>query len=131
MNTTQQTRTAKDVTPEEIDASKQHDDPFQVRLNAENLDFLPQSEELSALVERARTLTREKWRELLAAHRDRDPEDENFSWTPRDAIREAVQGLVCRDTIGLGNFTQEEYDYYTGPWRKLVGQIHPDDPRLP
>jgi NADH dehydrogenase FAD-containing subunit len=44
----------------------------------------------------------------------------------RDAARDAALALVGRDLIG-GTFTQQHYDTLTGPWRKAIGPIHPDD----
>jgi hypothetical protein len=35
--------------------------------------------------------------------------------------------LNARDLIGQHGFTQEHYDALTGPWRKTIGRIHPDD----
>ena len=39
----------------------------------------------------------------------------------------AAAGLAVRHRIG-GDFTQQEYDLLTGPWRAIVGPVHPDDP---
>jgi hypothetical protein len=36
-------------------------------------------------------------------------------------------GLAVRDLIGSYGFTQEHYDDLTGPWRKVVGKVHPND----
>lgn len=46
--------------------------------------------------------------------------------TARKAAREAAMALVVRDLIGSG-FTQAHYDLLTGPWRKVIGKVHPDD----
>ena len=35
--------------------------------------------------------------------------------------------LAVRDLIGRHGFTQEHYDLLTGPWRTVIGPIHPDD----
>jgi hypothetical protein len=35
--------------------------------------------------------------------------------------------LVIRHVIGQHGFTQEHYDLLTGPWRKVIGPVHPDD----
>ncbi|HMO11851.1 MAG TPA: hypothetical protein PKB06_10205 [Actinotalea sp.] len=45
-----------------------------------------------------------------------------------DAARDAAAALVVRDLIGRDGFTQEHYDLLTGPWRSVVGPVHPDDP---
>ena len=41
--------------------------------------------------------------------------------------RDAAGALVVRDLIGQHGFTQEHYDTLTGPWRKVIGPVHPDD----
>ena len=46
-----------------------------------------------------------------------------------DATRDAAGALICRDLIGQ-TFTQAHYDTLTGPWRTVVGPIHPDDDAL-
>ncbi len=45
----------------------------------------------------------------------------------RGALWDAAVALVVRDLIGQHGFTQEHYDTLTGPWRKVVGKLHPDD----
>jgi hypothetical protein len=35
--------------------------------------------------------------------------------------------LVVRDMIGEHGFTQAHYDTLTGPWRTVIGPVHPDD----
>lgn len=45
------------------------------------------------------------------------------------AAVDAAWGLVVRDLIG-DDFTQDHYDTLTGPWRKVIGPIHPDDTDL-
>ncbi len=45
----------------------------------------------------------------------------------RDATRVAV-ALVVRDLIDEDTeWNQAAYDLVTGPWRRVVGPIHPDD----
>ena len=44
-----------------------------------------------------------------------------------DAARAAAVALVVRHVIGQHGFTQDHYDLLTGPWRKVVGPVHPDD----
>ena len=44
----------------------------------------------------------------------------------RVAARDAGRGLITRHLIG-SDFTQEHYDYLTGPWRRNVGPVHPGD----
>ena len=46
------------------------------------------------------------------------------------AARDAARGAVVRDLIGQYGFTQEHYDTLTGPWRKVIGPVHPDDADL-
>lgn len=50
-----------------------------------------------------------------------------------DAARSAGYAAGCavvRDLIGSHGFTQEHYDLLTGPWRKVIGPIHPEDEDL-
>jgi hypothetical protein len=35
-----------------------------------------------------------------------------------------------RDLIGATGFTQKDYDLLSGPWRRVIGHIHPDDEDL-
>jgi hypothetical protein len=35
--------------------------------------------------------------------------------------------LAVRDLIGEHGFTQAHYDTLTGPWRTVIGPVHPDD----
>ena len=45
-----------------------------------------------------------------------------------DAVRDAALGLLCRDLIGQHpGWDQGAYDRLTGPWRDVIGPIHPDD----
>ena len=46
-----------------------------------------------------------------------------------DAAR-AAAGLTVRDLIGQHGFAQEHYDILTGPWRQVMGRIHPGDPEV-
>jgi hypothetical protein len=47
------------------------------------------------------------------------------------AARDAASGLQSRDLIGQHpGWDQAAYDLLTGPWRKVVGRIHPDDEEL-
>jgi len=46
---------------------------------------------------------------------------------PWDAAWIAAVALVVRDLIGQYGFTQEHYDLLTGPWRSVIGPVHPDD----
>ena len=53
----------------------------------------------------------------------------------RDAVRAATRAagdaagaLLCRDLIGQApGWDQDAYDLLTGPWRQVIGPIHPDD----
>jgi len=54
------------------------------------------------------------------------------AWTPRraaavDAAWDAAGALAARDLIGQHGFTQFHYDLLTGPWRTVIGPVHPDD----
>ena len=45
-----------------------------------------------------------------------------------DATRDAAVGLLCRDLIGQApGWDQDAYNLLTGPWRDVIGPIHPDD----
>jgi hypothetical protein len=43
------------------------------------------------------------------------------------AAGDAARALVVRDLIGQHGFTQQHYDLLTGPWRTVIGPLHPDD----
>jgi hypothetical protein len=45
----------------------------------------------------------------------------------RYAARYAAWALAICDLIGQHGFTQEHYDLLTGPWRSVIGPVHPDD----
>lgn len=42
----------------------------------------------------------------------------------------ALLALVVRDLITPDGFTQADYDLLTGPWRRVIGKIHPDDEEM-
>jgi hypothetical protein len=44
-----------------------------------------------------------------------------------DAARVAALALAVRDLIGEHGFTQAHYDTLAGPWRTVIGPVHPDD----
>jgi len=71
----------------------------------------PQGREVAAIIDRARMLTADELRQWDAA---------------RDAAWDAARALTVRDLIG-DTFTQAHYDALTGPWRKTLGPLHPDD----
>ena len=124
----------------------------------------PQTAEVEALFERARTLTDtevrvlvEAWSEALVAAWDAawdaawsealvaawdavwdaarsealvavwDAVWDAARGTARDAVWDAALALVARDLIAPDGFTQEQYDLLTGPWRRVIGAVHPDD----
>lgn len=113
--------------------------------------FGPQGEHVVALIKRAGRLTDDEARELAAAW---DAAWDNIwdavwdaarvaAWSATwDAARVAARdadwaaarvtawaagGLLLRDLVGTGVWTQEAYDLLTGPWRRVIGQPHPDD----
>ena len=45
----------------------------------------------------------------------------------RDAALDAAYALFARDLITPAGFTQAHYDLLTGPWRRVVGAVHPND----
>jgi hypothetical protein len=80
----------------------------------------PQTVEVEALLGRITSLTPGDVERLVAA------------WDiARDAAWDAAGGaagaLVVRDLIGSYGVTQAHYDALTGPWRKTIGRLHPDD----
>ena len=99
----------------------------------------PQGENLLALVARCRALTYGEARKLGAAWgaawgAARGARDaawgaaRDAAWGAAwDAARDAARALLSRDLIGQAGFTQERYDLLSGPWRRVVGRIHPDD----
>jgi hypothetical protein len=120
-------------------------------VNAE-LKYGPQTAEVEALLERVRTLSdaevlalREAWNAtpgeawceawrwvwgaLHAARLEAAVDDAaNDAW--RGAPLDAVLALIARDLITPDKFTQAHYDLLTGPWRKVIGKVHPDDAEL-
>jgi hypothetical protein len=107
----------------------------------------PQGEYIVALIERARRLTDEeaagpRWTQDVgrrdasrAARRAARRATRYAAWyaawyAARDAApfaEDAATALVVRDLISPDDFTQEHYDVLTGPWRQVIGPIHPDD----
>lgn len=119
----------------------------------DTMKYGPQTPEIEALLERARTLTdtevlalREAWNAtpgeawceawrwvwdaLRAARLDEAWDDVGQEDASRGAPLDAVIALVARDLITPTGFTQEHYDLLTGPWRKVIGKVHPDDAEL-
>lgn len=47
-------------------------------------------------------------------------------WRGGRAAYGAALTLLCRPLVGSA-FTQAEYDILSRPWRKVIGEIHPDD----
>ncbi len=98
--------------------------------------FGPQWAQVCAVVLRAARLTVDEAKAINAAW--------DAAWgaargaagdAARDAAWDAALGaavaLVSRDLIGQHGFTQTHYDTLTGPWRKVIGPVHPDDEPLP
>ena len=111
----------------------------------------PQTPKVEALIQRARTLTGDEADALLAARYaayDAAYDAARYAawdaaryaardaawYAARDATRyaawDATCALVVRDLIGQHGLTQAHYDALTGPWRRTVGPIHPDDEDL-
>ena len=109
--------------------------------------FGPQGEQVAALIECCRTLSAAELDRLYTAWNDardaawyaardaawlaawlaaRDAARDAAWLAARDAAwdaaRDAAAGLMCRDLIG-----QYAYNLLTGPWRRTIGPIHPDD----
>ena len=95
----------------------------------------PQGVQVAALIERCATLTADDVRRLDATR--------DAAWDAWDATRaarvaardaawgaalDATAGLMCRDLIGqYPGWDQDAYNLLTGPWRRTIGPIHPDD----
>jgi len=117
----------------------------------------PQGEQVAALIERCRSLTGDELERLDAVRDAAQDATWVATWdaardaarvaarvAARDALRVAAQdatwvavrvavqdaalGLLCRDLIGQHpGWDQDAYDRLTGPWRDVIGPIHPDD----
>ena len=57
------------------------------------------------------------------------PPDWDATWgAARAATWSSAWGLLLRDLIGqCPSWDQDAYDLLTGPWRQVIGPIHPDD----
>ena len=85
----------------------------------------PQGEQVAALIGRCRSLTGDELDRLDAA---RDAVRVAARVAARVATWDAALGLLCRDLIGQHpGWDQDAYDRLTGPWRDVIGPIHPDD----
>ena len=124
--------------------------------------FGPQGEQVSALIERCRTLSAAEvdrldtaWDAVWAADRDAtwvaaliatraaaweaswDAAWGAVQYATRCAVRAATRAagdaagaLLCRDLTGQApGWDQDAYDLLTGPWRDVIGPVHPDDGR--
>ena len=115
--------------------------------------FGPQGEQVVTLIERSRTLSAadmarlgDDWAVARAVARDaawgaawgamsgaaRDTTwgaARGASWDASwNAARDAAVALLCRDLIGQApGWDQDAYNLLTGPWRDVIGPIHPDD----
>jgi hypothetical protein len=103
----------------------------------------PQGAQLRDLVGQASSLTEPQVRGLAAAWDAAWDADGAAAWdAARAAARAAAwdaawdadgaaDGLQSRDLIGTRpGWDQSAYDLLTGPWRRVVGRIHPDDEEL-
>ena len=110
--------------------------------------FGPQGEQVAALIERCRTLSvagldrlAATWyatrgsvpgvargsASAAASAADRHVALTVARYAAGDAGDAAV-ALLCRDLIGQHDgWDQDAYDRLTGPWRDVIGPIHPDD----
>jgi hypothetical protein len=110
--------------------------------------FGPQGEHVVRLIDRAARLTGDEAKQMSAtwaAAWDAAPcaalcaaraTAREAAWdAARNAARfvfggaagDAAMALVVRDLIGSSGFSQAHYDSLTGPWRKVIGPVHPDD----
>ena len=92
----------------------------------------PQAAQIDALIERAGRLTDGEIKRLEAAREAtqlaaRDAARDAAWDAARDAAR-AAEALVARDLIDENTaWNQAAYDLLSGPWRRVIGPIHPDD----
>lgn len=110
--------------------------------------FGPQGEHVVALIERAARLTSDEAKQLSAAgaatwltaraaariaarNAARNAARVAGWYTAGNAAADAALALVVRDLIGSSGFSQTHYDSLTGPWRTVIGKVHPDDAGLP
>jgi hypothetical protein len=116
--------------------------------------FGPQGVQVAALIERCVTLTADDVRRLGATRDAARDATLGTTWdaawdatrvaarvaawdtalyaaagdAARDAALGAAWGLLLRDLIGqYPGWDQDAYDLLTGPWRQVIGPIHPDD----
>jgi len=113
--------------------------------------FGPQGEQVAALIEHCRTLSAAEADRLAAARAATWDAAWRAAWdatwdaarcadarcaariaawlaAARDAARDAAGALLCRDLIGQApGWDQDAYDLLTGPWRQVIGPVHPDD----
>ena len=97
----------------------------------------PQGAEVAALIARARALTGDEvgqlgaaWCVALDAARDATWDAARYAAgdAALAAARAAAGALVSRDLIGHHpGWDQAAYDRLTGPWRQVIGPVHPDD----
>lgn len=142
-----------------VDACKRGGVAFRVVREVDpSLHFGPMGEHVVRLIERVSTLTCGEacslgatgyatWDATWSAARDAACAARYAAWyaagyaaraaaryaaryAARDAAWDAAASLAVRDLIGSHGFTQEHYDALTGPWRKVIGPIHPDDEDL-
>lgn len=111
--------------------------------------FGPQGEQVVTLIERCLTLSAAEVDRLAAARGATWDTTWGAAWDTTwgaargatwgatwDAARGAMSGaardaavaLLCRDLIGQApGWDQDAYNLLTGPWRDVIGPIHPDD----
>jgi len=110
--------------------------------------FGPQGEQVAALFERCRMLSAAELDSLGAAWdatrgSTRDVAQGSAqgvaqgsaryaawdaAWDATWAAGDAAVALLCRDLVGqYDGWDQHAYDLLTGPWRDVIGPIHPDD----
>ena len=112
----------------------------------------PQGVQIAAFIERCATLTADDVRRLDATRDGARDTAWDAAWvgawvgargtawvatldaaqgTAWVATRDATRGLLLRDLIGQRpGWDQAAYDLLTGPWRRTIGPIHPDDAEM-
>ena len=98
--------------------------------------FGPNWEHIIAFIRGVVSVTAEQWSSLVAARAAARVAgaagDAAFAaaGVAAAAARDAAWALVARDLISETGFTQAHYDLLAGPWRTVIGRIHPDDTDL-
>ncbi len=121
-------RVADDLTPEQVQHIRAaRDDAFWGEECANLTPWFTAMAAAATAVDQSNTLATDPRRSTSAVKALFDHRQHGY---PRPAGDEAGRALLARDLIG-DVFTQAHYDFLTGPWRKAIGPVHPDDAAHP